>query len=406
MEVTVIMPTPPESKIPRIDSLRNHQWAHSGALYDQLPKTDAEMMRRSLRELHESVGFPQPDPNLFGVFRVDEAAEAVLIANVKRLGLEAEVGLLPENDSRKLARDFYLAGFRHYATSDKPFDEAGLLQTARQVAEEEGVRFRAAEVVKLIEDPSSACGMALVLRIGGVAEKLLNWRSDYIVLCAGSQIPKLLESISVQHRLQVFQSALLTIDNNRYLDAALFVDRVSEFAVVRHKVMPRILPAGALVVGARYREPVLDPSEERIVTNLEKRAIVRLLPPSLWCRAEGAKATAGHKTENMDENGQPSVAPFVTNVPGYERVLYGIPGKASLAYWAAGHVVERFKQLNTRARGSSGMASERLANQRTAADELPNLAFEYRMHHTHQIDEIERTKADVELDSKKNKKTS
>lgn len=365
-EVTVLVPPQQCGQIPRIDSVRNHAWLQSGALYPGLAKAVGPIMRWSGLMLHEELGLPIPTTR--GVFRVDARSEEELMRTMDLLQLGHELEDLSDAKAKDLLMDLFLPGFKHYGVPDTPFDEALVLNTAKAYAKYLGVQFLEAEVDSLKQDDQSGVGASLM--VGG-----MSIRADYVVLCCGTGIPSLLESLQIEHPLQVQQSVLITLNSNGHMRAPLFVDRTRNLSAVRHRASD-VLRSGAIVLGGIGRCEVADPNARRKVLPEEKEKIVQILPEPMRSKARSAPATAGHKTEAV-KDGNTSVEPYVACVPNFPGLIYAVPGKATLAYWAAQLVGQLLKKLkkSPRARRISPKPS------------LAESTEKYRMHHELAIDE-------------------
>src|SRR5215207_8107784 len=75
----------------------------------------------------------------------------------------------------------------------------------------------------------------------------------YTVVCAGSWIPAILESLGLSHPLVINRSGLLVLPHADSMSAPLLADRSRDLSFVRHISIP---PHGRLVVGDKGRASV------------------------------------------------------------------------------------------------------------------------------------------------------
>jgi hypothetical protein len=334
-----------EGEIPQVDTLRNHSWKQSGLLYaDRLDASGdlpaaAYLMWGWGDRLFDRVNLPPPRTR--GVFAVDDRRRRTLLEAANRLGIGSEVNQLSQSEAREYAGDFFKPEHSHILVPDCPFDESNLLSTARKQAIQAGVQFFQGEV-NLARDEKGN----FFARIHG---QVIHPR--LLVLCAGAGTIKLLDQVGVQHTLQVRSSGLIRIHGcDDAMRAPLFADRCLNLSVVRHAPAP-VTPDGCLVVGSGHAWPVQRLDGSRIITQSQKSEIVDLLPHTLRVKAIHAPATLGYKTELASGPTHRIVDPVVELVS--PNLIWAVPGKVTLAYYAADRVSHQAKKLLGRGRKHS-----------------------------------------------------
>jgi glycine/D-amino acid oxidase-like deaminating enzyme len=308
------------------DTQRNHGWKQSGLLYEATEEAHVRAMQRSGDSLLSEAGLP--NPTLRGVFAIPRTNDARdhLIGIASRLHLLDRIEPLKQGDARRTIGELFRPDRHYFWVPDTSFDAAKLLTQLRQLLIKRGVDFR------VVEEPvrlDVSRGVPTIIAEG------VELRFDVTVLAAGAGLPDLLRGLIPDGELSVWRSALLVIEDSRdrsAFDAALFVDRVTDLAVVRH--------SNRLVVGSRHRRKV-NPCKPRVVTAEEQEEVLSVLPPRMRRQASKGRWTAGHKTEHVDAAGNPSVKPWMVGpaklgVPG---LFAALPGKLTLAWHAANEVV-------------------------------------------------------------------
>jgi hypothetical protein len=324
--------------------------------------------------MHEKMGVPIP--NATGVFRfLGEASVEEFLRWAEELQLLNEIRLVSDDEAKMTLGAFYQSGFIHFYVPDTLFKEADLMNKARHVAKEKGVYFRKSDI-SLIPEPTSPIGFL----ISTEKERI---EPEFVILCAGRGTPSLLGQLTIQHPLAVFQSCLLRIRCGDVMQTPLLVDRsegtpTSGLSAVQH-LSDALPPDGCVVMGNRERRP-LEGREvfTRNVTSEEDAKLTAMLPKKLGelKRGRALSAIACAKTEAMEGDQQPSVNPWVESWPEFPGLVAVVPGKATLALFAA---YEALKRIEPGTDFSSIVPA--------GAD----LSEPFRMHHEHDLDELERT---------------
>ncbi len=359
------------------DTLRNHAWLQSGLLYgDDATWVSAQRMLTSGEMLFELAGLPRPVTR--GVFRLRQGQEDALRGKADRLNIE--IGELREQDAREVLGSFFQPDFKHYWVPDTLFDEPAILAYLAYGAKLHGADFRKARI-RLVEDTTARNKFALAHE-GGIVE------SEFTILCAGAGSGPLLEGLGLEHPLQTYQSPLLVLRCGVVLQTPLLVDRsegppTPGLAVGQHG--PTRSDAGRCVIGNRVREKILscDLLGPRVVPDAHVEGLLALVPEELRPLSEAApesfRITAGYKTEALQEDGRPSINPWVQSWPEqYPGLIAAVPGKATLSFVTASRILGELGLLN----GQDSPVEQEHKQRQGEGDE------EIRMHHAHSYDGV------------------
>lgn len=291
--------------------------------------------------------FGYPPPQTKGIFRfIDDGGKSEKEFNdrAEYLLISSKVKRLTENEARQALGPFFKAGFIHYWVPDTPFDEAFLLDKARQRAKALNINLLRAEVSNIAKRDGDNAGLVFEIDRQHIVE------TRNLILCAGSGLPAILDALGVQHPLAVFRSALLRIARGNVMRTPLLVDisedqPASGLAIVQHSAAA-VPPKGCLVVGSRNRVR-LTPEEvkTRVVTRQEDERLQDLVPRSLLPAKRGTelRVEAGYKTETCDKDGNPSVAHWIESWDAYPGLVAAVPGKATQALYVAEKIMDYFK---------------------------------------------------------------
>lgn len=322
---------------PFADTLRNHGWKQSGLVYIvSIPREAARMMAWGKLMLDMFNVVPLPGP---GIFRMASDARAERFQkDAAKFNIPIE--LYSDYESAQILGALHEPGSYNFETPDRPFNLAELMESALIRAEMEGaeiVELEPDNQVELIRDRSVANGF--LVKAGGAL-----FEAQATVVCAGAGTPKLLEQIGAEHRIGVFRSTLLSVGDLNVCSASLLFDLDTDLALVRH---PSLVTPDLHydVIGARNRVPLTSQkASHRLVTHKEICDLLRLLPTTYREAVElkGYKVNAGHKTEALNEKGEPTAAPYVEEVKaeGIRRLFVGLPGKATMGLWTAKRLMD------------------------------------------------------------------
>jgi glycine/D-amino acid oxidase-like deaminating enzyme len=371
MRIVVVADRGDSRRIPHADTHRNHSWQQSGLLYGGDAVLAAQMLS-SGRNLHRAVGVEPPTQQ--GIFRIQKHDSAKITEAASKLGLRSLVGhVTPAAAQRRLGK-FFVEGYAHFSVPDAPFDEPRVMDELQRQAEQEGVSWmygRASlqrvgrEAVVVVTDPS------------GQQTKL---QAPCVVLCTGAGTIKLLDSIEVPHELVVYQSGLIRIYSDKLMDACLLADRTKNLSVVRFPV-DRWNQTGCTVIGGGEKRLVSastlgDAESQRRLSKSEINNLWALMSPDFRDRYErNAKYTVGYKTEqsvqaSTTESGvtpkrgqariRTTVDSAVSPAPGFDNLVYAIPGKATLAWHCANSQI--LPEIRTRTKGGQLAATSNWAS--------------------------------------------
>lgn len=314
---------------PSADSQRNHAWKQSGLLYGETNAPHVLAMHTSGEMLLRHVGLAaRPDRGLFALPATGKAYSDFVDA-ARRLGLSGEVTSIDASRAEVILREYFNPDRYYFSVPDGPFDESDVFERLRRMAVRSGAQFFTLD---------SAVSLELGSGVARLSIEGHSYAYDAIVLAAGAGLPGLLESAGLEHDLAVFQSALCVLPDpllsgKPKFCAPLFVDRETDLSIVRH--------SDCIVIGARFRQVVNNPSGQRVVSRQEQLELVNKLPPTIQdlARRRG-RWTAGYKTEHLDTHGLPTAAPWIATPDdlGVRGLYAAIPGKATLT-WYTMHLI-------------------------------------------------------------------
>ncbi len=325
-----------DSSAPQGDTFRNHGWLQSGLIYSGprgLDLFESKLMYFWGRQLHRELYIEPPTEQ--GIFRTgfDDRAAQVIEASKR---LKVPVDTVSDHEAARLLKELHKPAKHHFWVPDAPFDEARVLTTAREMAMEFG-----ADLVDLppnerpphLElDDKEPNGYRVI-----VAGRIL--RPRITILCTGQALPSLLSQVNFFPPLAVFRSTLLRAENVDWIQAPLLFDLDTGFAIVNHLSEDR--SKHWAVFGDSKRVKLT--SYSRRVTKEEFDSAISFLPESLRGTDpyNSFKATAGHKTEILDERGHPSARHWIEEVPNCKGLFAAIPGKATVVLWVALEILKK-----------------------------------------------------------------
>jgi glycine/D-amino acid oxidase-like deaminating enzyme len=318
---------------PRSDSQRNHSWLQSGLLYPD--NEHARKMYSDGLEMLESFGYPPPTKG--GVFRFSSEQEVkVFFDHANKIKLRGKVKEISDDEARTRLGVFYQRGCFHFEVPDAPFPEAALMELARARARAFGAQFRECYVT-FERDERAANGYVVVA--GGQ-----RMAPTTTISCAGAGTPGLLRALNLAHPLTVSQSVLLVIDDATQIRVPLLADRTSGLTVVSWNRFDSP-PRGRLVIGAAERRSLPPEAEDldRRILPSEEAFLRSLLPPGLNVEKRMQRFTSGQKTDVLVD-GRPTIAPWVYAPKEFPGLVFGTPGKATLAYAVAQRILSHIEQ--------------------------------------------------------------
>ena len=321
---------------PRSDSQRNHSWLQSGLLYPG--NISARRMFYDGLEMLDHFGYPRPDKH--GIFRFSSEREVeIFLSHASEIRLRRKVREVRDNEARRLLGPFYQPNHFHFEVPDAPFPEASLMETARKRAKQLGVRFNEC-YVELERDESAQNGYVVLAGDERVAP-------ENTLVCAGAGTPKLLRSLDLAHPLVVNQSNLLVLSDISVLGTPLFADRTTGLTVISWRVSEGS-SRGRLVIGAndRRRLPAEGEDLDRRILPLEEEFLLSLLPQGWDVAKQLGRFTPGQKTDLLVD-GKPVVAPWINAPEEFPGLVFGTPGKATLAFGVAQRMAARVERAES-----------------------------------------------------------
>jgi glycine/D-amino acid oxidase-like deaminating enzyme len=334
-----------DAEVPFADSFRNQAWLQSGLRYIRHNAPLALRMWTYGRRLHEVIGVPVPSGR--GVFQLHSEADVTsFLEDAQRLGIANEVEELGPDEAQRLLGPHYESGRHFYSTPESPFDEAKLIRQARDQAELRDATF--CEIPKPVEImPCAGRSPSHRLRVDG---KEMEFAAT--ILAAGAGNIPLVESLGEQVRIRIVQTPLLVLPGPPTIEAPIFIDRSSGFSLVAHPP-GRGRSDGCMVFAAAVNEPVDShclPSAREV--NPGKRKELRdAVPEPLKSRLHQSRITAGWELSVIRHGHEQHTAePFIETAQHHDDIIIAMPGRATLALYAAERVMEKLRRLIKSAR--------------------------------------------------------
>jgi glycine/D-amino acid oxidase-like deaminating enzyme len=366
---------------PEAETLRNQAWLQSGALFtrvdgsgeEDIPSALSRRLRAQGQRLLSLLNLPKPTSRGLARFpREDQSSIEAFIEDGRKLGLGRVVRTIANAKAKRLTGPLYLEDSTFVEVPDAPFDEAGMLLTARARARVGGARFIEVESPVSLEPNGSQCRLVIGKD---------HFRAPRLVLAAGIGNLELLDSLGVNHRLEVQRTPLLVVPRTEGVDAPIFIDRSRKLAVARHGRDER-LPDGCLVAGVSVAEPVAGSAlSDRKIPREEWERIYELLPREIQPdRSSGHRFTCGYEVMRGGPNRVRKQDLIVEKVSGFENMVLALPGRATLAYRAAERVLEQL-----------GMSKATETEKQTAATWPKGTSWTgaIAMHHQRQYDDLD-----------------
>ncbi len=327
---------------PEAETLRNQAWLQSGAMFTRLtgesaPSLLSLKLRAQGQRLVSELNLPHPTDR--GLARFPEGQDDEIeefIEAARELGLGASVRRLDSLDARERTGVFHRDGTVCVEVPDAPFDEAGMLVTARARASAAGAHF--AEIAEPVRIEPGEDIQSWRLIIDG--EK---YTAPRLVLAAGIGNLDLLDALGVDHQLIVKSTPLLVIPKSEGMKAPILIDRSQKLAVACHQRQFRP-PHGCLVAGVYVGTEI--PSSrlrERVIPESDWSQIYQVLPARLQdFEGNGHRFTCGHEVMRTGHGRVRKEDLIVERVEPYRNVVLTLPGRATLAYRAAELALDLF----------------------------------------------------------------
>jgi glycine/D-amino acid oxidase-like deaminating enzyme len=294
--------------------------------------------------------FGYPAPVKRGVFRFSSEQEVkAFLAHAAEIRLGGKIREIKDNEARNRLGVFFQPGRFLFEVLDAPFPEADLMETARARATAAGARFQQCRA-SLERDSSAKNGYVVVADDQRIAPITT-------IVCAGAGTPKLLRALNLPHPLAVQQSVLLVIDDATAVRVPLLADRTTGLTVVSWNAR-ECPPRGRLVVGAGEKRLLLPEDEDlrRRTLPSEEAFLLSLLPKELDVNKRMHRFTPGQKTDVL-VNGRPTIAPWIHAPEEFPGLIFGTPGKATLAFVVAQHILSQVEVNESN--GATGLDSGR-----------------------------------------------
>lgn len=335
-----------DEEVPFADSFRNQAWLQSGLRYVRHNPALALRMWTYGRRLHEVIGVPVPSGR--GVFQLHSEADVTsFLEDAQRLGIAHEVEELGPDEARRLLGPHYEPGHHFYSTPESPFDEAKLIRQARHQAERRNALFY--QIPDPVEiTPLDGRSPSHRLRVDG---KEMEFAAT--ILAAGAGNIPLLASLGEQVQIKIVQTPLLVLPGAPTIDAPIFVDRSSKFSLVAHPP-GRERSDGCMVFAAELSEPIdlyRLPSAREVDPDI-RNALRNAVPMPLKSRLHQSRITAGWELSVVrNDIKQHTAEPFIEAAQGHDDIVIAMPGRATLALYAAERVIERLRKPRNPAKG-------------------------------------------------------
>ena len=248
---------------------------------------------------------------------------------ISELALDRHVERLDEREAKRLAGDFFLPGV-HYRVPDRVFPEAEILADARAVAISEGATFCDLTVPVTLSrgKDDHSCGIQALAQ-----DTTVTARS--VLIAAGVGTVSLLRQIGVDvAEYSATRTTISVIDGCEGLESSLLADLSNGFAVTRQGTNGSRV-RGALALARKQRLPVHE-LNGRIAHTLTGEDIEGFwsgfdglpLEQLRSLRQRALRYTAGIEPMRA---GLPKEAKLVAALPGLPRVIFSMPGRATLS---------------------------------------------------------------------------
>lgn len=340
LEYGVLLLRVNDKGFPRADTLTNHGWWHTGPWY-WLKWTEAPHLLTALRywgrEMLDRYNIlPGSGPAIFSTTDPQRA----LMFQEKAHQFAYNLKTCDVNEAQSQLGLQCLPESYNFGVLDRPFSPATVIRMARNNARRNGADLRDLPVrdkVRLVRDPSSANGF--VVRAGQYVIE-----ADLTILAAGAAIPELLESLGVPHHITVSRSVLITTASQGLWETTISGNMDSGITIVRHD--SERSPTGSYeVIGGKGRVPIEgDIWSQRVPELREVENLLEQLPAPLREAVEqaGYEATAGLKTEAMDDRGVSNAVPYVevVNHDGIRNLCIALPGKATFGLYTVHKIAQ------------------------------------------------------------------
>lgn len=339
-----------DQDVPFADSFRNQAWLQSGLRYVRHNPELALRMWTYGRRLHEALGIPVPNGR--GVFQLHSPGDvATFLEDAQRLGVSSEVKELSSEQAHRLLDRHHQRGSYAYSTPESTFDEAKLIRRAREQAERrpDGRNAVFCELSKPVEIiPLEGRSPSHRLRVNG---KEMEFAAT--ILAAGAGNIPLLGSLQNQVGISIEQTPLLVLPGEPTIRTPILVER-SRFSLIAHPP-GSCRTDGCMVFAADVHESIdfHRPPSERKVSPHKRQDLLDAVPTPLKSRLNWSRITAGWELSVVrDGVAQPTTEPFIDLARGYDDIVIAMPGRATLALYAAERVLEILKRRPRRAKPS------------------------------------------------------
>lgn len=327
-----------DSRAPSADSLRNQAWLQSGLRYAAKDLDLARLMWVYGRTLHEYLSLPVPTGR--GLFQLATEDDA---RTLEQYALDIKVGQIDRLSKQEAAR---LLGEHHrldgivIATPEAPFNEGLLIQEAREFARAKGALFQ--EVSSPIQFLPRRSGGKQRMLIDGEIHEFGN-----VVLAAGAGNLPLLSSLGGQIGIKLRQTPLLVIPGPPSIKSPILLDRPGGFSLIAH-APGTSRPDGCMIFGADVHEDVdFTEPKDRVISPLKKQELLDSLPDCMKNWNPANRLTAGVEVfPVVDGTTLPTVRPYVEFARDCPGVVVAMPGRATLALYAAEQVMAKLAKVS------------------------------------------------------------
>ena len=340
-----------DSKIPHAETLRNQGWLQTGLRYIRHDKALAEHMWTYGRRMHDFLVLKSPEGR--GIIQVDASEGEAFYRDAADLGVSHSIRELPSDTARAILGPLHRIRGIAFETPESPFDEALLLREAREVARSAGAAFREIRTpVEILPFAGSAPSHRLKVDGREIA-------AGVTILAAGVGNIPLLKSLKSAVKLELRQTPILVIPGPPLISAPILLDRSAGLSIVAHPP-GSYRDDGCMVVGTEVHDndvPYCMP-ELRSISPETQEGVYKRLPDCIRDLVGMSRFTAGWEPIPFkDGKALPHVRPWIETIEGHSDVIASLPGRATLALYAAEQVLEKlpseFKR-NQRSQGADG----------------------------------------------------
>jgi FAD dependent oxidoreductase len=327
-----------DAQLPSGETLRNQGISQSGVRYLASPHV-AEAMHASGLGLQMLVGIHPPRAQ--GVIQMSKERALQFEEQIGLAKFDARVRRLSENEARSLITRFFDPDAVSYRTQENYFHFASAMLAARDIAQQDGVIFREITTLEVHEQKSFP---SLRLVADGCA-----YEANAVVFAAGGGNIPFLKKLKPDHGYRIRQTPLLVVPGPPSIQAKVFYDSIHKQSIVAHKPSTRIT-TGCMVIGTEKGRSFIDQycsADQREIPEAAAKEVLDHLTPQMpeLASPNSHRFTAGW--EVIDPEGTDHTV-HILKFPedhAHHDVIFVFPGRATLAFYAAGLAITALKQI-------------------------------------------------------------